>query len=102
MTFICEACGRVIRFPEEPQRHHKYSNTKTARKYYGKGNKWDGVDWINHPKNIQFPVCSGCNGSHAGQGRGLEVLRELEFCREVGIEPRSKTARMRDETILRL
>lgn len=92
-TVECLACGRLIRFPERPQRHHKFSNTVANNKYYGPGNEYDGEDWINCELNIQYPVCAGCNGSHAGSG--LVIWSEVEFCRVIGIEPRSKAFRFK-------
>ena len=69
---------------------YKFSNTKPNRKYYGKRNEIDGIDWINNDSNIQ-DVCAGCNTSHAGQGRGLVVWNELEFCKYFKLRPRSRS-----------
>lgn len=82
------------------QIHHKFPNTKPNKKYYGKGNPVDGIDWINDPRNLMH-ACSECNQSHKGQKNGaahgeyngLPVLREDEFCSMMGIEIRSKVGR---------
>lgn len=60
-------------------KHHKFHNTKWARKWYGL--------LLEHPKNIDM-VCADCNTSHAGLG--LTHWTEKEFCKELGIEKRSK------------
>lgn len=68
------------------QRHHRFSQSKANRRLYG--------DLIDDPKNIIYPVCGGCNVSHAA-GFKLPKWTELEFCRRLGIEPQSKDAQMR-------
>ena len=60
--------------------HHKFPQTKWARKLYGK--------LIDHPKNIQY-ACGNCHGSH--KSNKLIHWTELEFCQALGITPKSKT-----------
>ena len=91
---FCEACENPIK-PGQKQKHHKFSNTKPNRKYYGKKNHYDGIDWLNKPDNIQ-KTCAPCNVSHAGQGRGLVVWNELEFCKYYKLIPRSKSMQFKN------
>lgn len=73
---ICEICGEgALRI----QRHHKFSQTKWARKLYG--------DLIDDPRNIQI-VCGDCHASHRSER--LIHWSENEFCEAIGIELRSK------------
>lgn len=62
--------------------HEQFPDTKPNRRLYG--------DLIDDPRNA-FPACVECNTSHAGLD--LIVWNELEFCRALGIVPRSKTAK---------
>lgn len=72
---ICECCNKK----PACQSHHKFSQTKVARKLYGK--------LIDHPRNIQH-CCADCHASHASEK--LIHWNEIEFCNALGIEPRSK------------
>lgn len=80
----CEACGRR----PATQKHHKYSQRKWYVKNYGRKN-------IDDRRNIQY-VCDGCGSSHAGQGKGLVVWSEQEFCEALGLTMTSKTARVKE------
>lgn len=73
---LCEICRRPA-----TQRHHKFSQTKWARKLYGK--------LIDDPRNIMM-VCEHCHSSH--QSPKLIHWSEKEFCEALGIQPRSKVA----------
>lgn len=87
MVRWCESCRKK----RATQRHHRFSQTNDNIRLYGKGNPFDGIDWINDKRNIQY-ACADCNSSHNGQGRGLITWNEYEFCRAMRIMPRSKTA----------
>ena len=82
----CEICGGSYRL----QRHHKFSDTKWARKLYGK--------LMDSPKNIQI-VCADCHVSH--RSPKLIHFGELRFCDELGIKPRSITGKQLYEKIVR-
>ena len=69
---ICVLCLKR----RQEHRHHLFSQTKWARKLYGK--------LIDHPKNI-MRLCSVCHLNKA-----IPKLDELQFCKALGIEPRSK------------
>lgn len=75
----CEICNSTW----EIQKHHKYPQHKWVRKLYGK--------LLDDPRNIQM-ACTNCHASHAS----LELIHwsEIEFCKELGIEPRSKQYRL--------
>ena len=73
---LCPCCKK---YSTAFQRHHKFSQTKWARKLYG--------DLLDDPKNI-LNVCAGCNTSHSHPD--LIHWGELEFCQALGIQPRSK------------
>lgn len=73
---ICTCCY----LSKATQRHHRFSQTKTARRKYGKA--------IDDPKNIQH-VCANCHASHAGSL--LDRWNEREFCEALGIEYKGKT-----------
>ena len=66
------------------QKHHKFSQTKWARRLYGK--------LLDDPRNIQI-VPAEENISHAG--KSLIMWGEQDFCAALGIEPRSEEARLR-------
>ena len=68
-------CGNVA-----SQKHHKFHNVRWARRLYGK--------LMDDPRNLQ-DACDKCNVSHAG--KHLTHWTEYEFCRALGIPPRSKT-----------
>lgn len=68
------------------QKHHKFSQTKWARKLYGR--------LLDDPRNIQI-VLAEENISHAG--KSLIFWDEQEFCRALNIEPRSEEARRRKQ-----
>ena len=83
----CEACYDH----KWTQLHHKFQNTEPHRKYYGKKNIVDRIDWLNDKRNL-MRTCEKCNTSHAGQGEGLIIWSEKEFCDAMGIEPRMKNS----------
>lgn len=72
---ICEKCG-IMGLTEK---HHKFSNSKINRKLYG--------DLIDNIKNIQY-LCYDCH-----HNKPVDKLSEIEFCRLLKIEPRSKTGK---------
>lgn len=76
--------------------HHKLSDTQVWRPLYGKNNRFDGIDWLNHADNLQW-AGDCCNTSHAGQGRGLIVWSELQFCEHFNLKPRSKMERFNEK-----
>ena len=88
---ICPICGKECM---SIHGHHKLSDSKLWNRLYGKRNKFDGIDWINHPDNKQ-QAGSCCNTSHNGQGKGLECWTEIEFCEHFNLIPRSKTFKIR-------
>lgn len=71
---ICEICGSGFAVG----RHHKFSQTKWARKLY--------CDLLDYPKNIQW-ACGNCHTGHASAK--LICWNEREFCEAIGIAPRS-------------
>jgi hypothetical protein len=75
---ICEVC----RVAQATQRHHKFPQRAWARRLYG--------SLIDSPKNIDM-CCSDCHSSHTSTN--LKIWSELDFCRALGIEPRSKQYR---------
>ena len=77
--FNCECCGKYDRNLE---RHHIFSQTVWAKKLYGK--------LLDDHRNI-LKVCNGCNGSHANPN--LLHWDEMDFCRALEIQPRSKINR---------
>ena len=79
---ICEVCGKE----RGCQKHHKFPQHKWARRLYGA--------LLDHPKNIMM-VGPDCHASHAKMSG--HVWTEKEFCEALGIEPRSKTERIRYE-----
>lgn len=60
-------------------RHHLFSQTKWARKLYGK--------LIDHPKNIML-LCSLCH-----LNKPIPKFTEREFCKALDIQPRSKVGK---------
>jgi hypothetical protein len=78
MSSVCEACQEKA----ASQKHHRFSQTKWARKYYGK--------LLDHPSNI-MAVCVDCHSSHASPN--LEHWTERQFCEALDIEMRSKIGR---------
>ena len=72
---ICEQCHEC----RSTQKHHLFSQTKWARKLYGK--------MIDHPRNIML-LCEGCHLTKA-----IPKYTEKEFCNALEIAPRSKTER---------
>jgi len=68
------------------QKHHKFSQTKWARRLYGK--------LLDDPRNIQI-VPAEENISHAG--KSLIFWTEEQFCEALRIESRSETARRRKQ-----
>ena len=77
-------CGHCHKKPAE-QRHHLYSQTKWARRVYG--------DLLDDPRNILL-VCSDCHLS-----KPIKKFTEYEFCRALGIPPRSKTELARKKKV---
>jgi len=77
---ICEACNKN----KATQLHHKFSQTKWAKKLYGVS--------IHDGKNLQH-VCADCHTSHASPF--LIHWSEQEFCDAMGFKPRSKVGRMK-------
>lgn len=73
---ICPICNKEKIFL---QMHHKFSQTKWAKKLYGM--------LIHDARNIQY-ACADCHVSHASLE--LIIWNELEFCSALGIKPRSK------------
>ena len=74
----CECCGKPTL-----ALHHKFPQTKRNRTLYGAYFIKDlniRINLIDHPLNKQY-VCPVCNAGHAGQGRGLIVWTERDFCR---------------------
>jgi hypothetical protein len=61
------------------ERHHKFSQTKLNRKLY--------PEYIDHPANIAM-LCSPCH-----HGKSVEKWSEKEFCKYLGIDPRSKSGK---------
>lgn len=83
---ICEACNKNI----ATEKHHRLSQSKLNRRLYG--------DLLESPHNIMY-LCYDCH-----HNKPVEKLSELEFCKFLGIEPRSKTGeaiweRMKNENI---
>ncbi len=76
---ICEVCKNNA----ADQKHHKFSQTKWARKLYGA--------FLDHPLNLQM-VCRDCHASHLSPD--LTHWSEKEFCNALKLEPRSKTAKL--------
>lgn len=72
---VCEVCRKK----RATQRHHKFSQTKWARKLYG--------DLLDDPRNLMW-VCADCHASHASPD--LVHWDEMGFCAALGIPPRSK------------
>lgn len=79
---LCEACHTR----KATQLHEKFPDTQSNRKLYG--------ELLYDRRNTQI-VCAYCNASHAGHGKGLITWNELEFCDALGIEPLSKTGRLK-------
>ena len=71
----CEKCHK-----QAEERHHLFSQTKLNKKLYG--------ELIHDPRNIQY-LCYGCH-----HDLPVDKLSELEFCKLLGIEPRSKSAKL--------
>jgi hypothetical protein len=78
---ICEVCNKRPAI----EQHHLFSQSKVNKKYYGANNEYDGIDWLNDPRNI-LDVCRLCHTNE----RALK-LTEINFARIMGIVPRSKT-----------
>lgn len=74
----CEKCK--IRIATD--KHHLLSQTKFNRKLYN--------NLIDAPENIQY-LCKVCH-----LNKTVDKIDEIEFCRRLGIEPRSKTSKMRN------
>jgi hypothetical protein len=72
---VCSFCHKN----RATQRHHKFPQSKPNRKLYGA--------LLDDPRNA-VPACADCNGSHAN----VIIWSEIEFCRALGIETRSKSA----------
>lgn|SRR3990167_5825104 len=72
---LCECCEKQL----ATQRHHKFSQTKWARKLYG--------EVLDYSPNIQM-VCADFHVSHASTK--LEHWTEKKFCERFDILPKSK------------
>lgn len=72
----CETCH----YKPASQLHHKFSQTKWAKKLYG--------DLIHDVRNLQH-VCADCHVGHASLD--LVHWNESQFCEALGIAIRSKT-----------
>ena len=72
---ICEYC----RVKQATDKHHLFSQTKWARKLYGK--------LIDHPRNT-MRLCRDCHMT-----KPVPKFTEKEFCDALDIIPRSKTER---------
>lgn len=70
----CDKCGAVGLV----EVHHRLSQSKINKKLYG--------SLIHHTKNCQV-LCQNCH-----HNKPLDKWDEETFCREIGIEPRSKCA----------
>ena len=70
---VCQNCGKA----PAVHKHHLFSNTKYARRLYGK--------LLDLPINIQN-LCVEC---HLNQP--VSKFSERMFCSALGIKPRSKT-----------
>ena len=70
----CVLCGSM----RQLQRHHKFSQSKWAKKLYG--------ELIHDARNIVI-LCANCH-----LNKPIPKWNELEFCNVLGIDPRSKTA----------
>lgn len=79
---LCEICCKI----HNNKPHHKFSQNKYNRKYYG--------ILLDDPINLQY-VCWDCHCSHASSK--LIIWNEFQFCEAIGIEPRSKQAKMQLE-----
>lgn len=75
---ICKCCFQN----KADQKHHKFSQTKWARRLYGK--------LLDDPRNL-MDVCHDCHASHASPD--LIHWDEARFCEEIGVEVRSKVGR---------
>ena len=71
---ICELCGK-----KAEHQHHLFSQTRWAKKLYG--------DLIHDKSNIML-LCSTCHLFKA-----IPKKTETAFCRDLGIDVRSKTGR---------
>ena len=69
---FCECSNRCMERAD--QKHHLLSNSKVNRKLYG--------DLLDHDKNIEY-----VNHNHHAE---MPNISEIEFCKLLGIEPRSE------------
>jgi len=76
----CEICNSIYLVG----RHHKFPQHKANRKLY--------PEFIDDVRNLQF-ACVDCHAGH--RSPDLIHWNELDFCREMGIIPRSKLMRPR-------
>jgi len=72
---LCQNCNKN----KATQKHHLFSNTKLNRKLYGA--------LLDSKENI-MDICEACH-----LWKAIPKLSEIEFCRRLGIEPRSKTGK---------
>ena len=86
-VWFCE-CGNSGCMKRATDKHHRYSNTKLARKLYGDPKDPD-KDYINHDINIVF-LHNSCH-----LNKPVPKLTEAEFCKLVGVSPRSKSGRVK-------
>lgn len=76
-------CCQVCYTHPADQLHHKFSQTKWAKRLYG--------ELIHDPRNL-MQVCADCHASHASPK--LVHWSEQEFCQALGIDSRSKTSQI--------
>lgn len=72
--WICKLCGG-----RATDKHHLFSNTKQNRELYGK--------LMDDPANIVY-LCNDCH-----LNKPIPKMTEVEFCKALGIEIRSKSGR---------
>jgi len=76
----CPTCDAPLSARWQIQLHHKFSQTETNTKLYGK--------LLHDKRNIQV-ACWNCHPSHISTK--LIHWNELDFCKNLDIKPRSKT-----------
>ena len=77
MLGLCKVCKKN----KATELHHLFSQSKANKKLYG--------NLIHNELNL-LAVCEECHKS-----KGVPKLTEYEFCKKLGIEPRSKTEQTR-------
>ena len=74
---ICQICKKN----KATERHHLFSQTKVNKRLYG--------ELIHDERNLLW-VCEECH-----KFKAIPKMTEEEFCKKLGIEPRSRTAQLR-------